>query len=342
MANDEKRKRALTGGRDFDDLNRVVSVLTGESADHFVFPGGYTRKSAVAVYADGRRLVVTRRRSESRAELEAGVLSALKAGGAPVPAVIKREGRWIVQEYLAGPRLSEALDRTDAAGGRRLIAAAVESLHFVQEAARQTGLEDKVVVIGNKPEWLETLAHMPERIGEHLDLPAPTRDIGAVTALLRVDTPRFVKWDARPGNAAVQEDGSIAWFDWEHAGRRNRLDDLGWLLGDEWSPDDPVLEEEIFARHLGNFGNGDPRADRDYLATFGTLHMCVRLSLILSRKKGEEWWDRQKSLQGDQIGVTLQEAGKLTRRAARWAAASPLLASLPAWFERINRQLPEL
>ena len=43
-------------------------------------------------------------------------------------------------------------------------------------------------------------------------------------------------------------------------------------------------------------------AARDYLMTFGTLHMCVRLSLILSRKEDDDWWDRDYCLDGDKIG----------------------------------------
>ncbi len=64
-------------------------------------------------------------------------------------------------------------------------------------------------------------------------------------------------------------------------------------------------EPELLADYLAEFTGDDPAAAWDYLMTFGTLHMCVRLSLILSRKEDGDWWDRDYCLGGDKIGVTL-------------------------------------
>ena len=196
--------------------------------------------------------------------------------------------------------------------------------------------------IGNKPSWLKTLTGMPARIGEHLDLPAPVLPSEAIMAQLVVKQPVFIKWDARPGNAAVRADGTVAWFDWEHCGCRAPLDDLGWLLGDEWSPDEPSSEAALLESYLADFAGDDSGAARDYLMTFGTLHMCVRLSLILSRKEDDDWWDRDYCLDGDKIGVTLREATTLAGRAARWSAASTLLAPLSPWFADVANRMREL
>jgi hypothetical protein len=101
-------------------------------------------------------------------------------------------------------------------------------------------------------------------------------------------------------------------------------------------------EPELLADYLAEFTGDDPAAAWDYLMTFGTLHMCVRLSLILSRKEDGDWWDRDYCLGGDKIGVTLPEALTLARRAARWSAASTLLAPLSPWFNDVASRMQEL
>ncbi len=342
MSEIAKHTGGLVRGERFDRLSEVFHALTGRRAARFLFPGGKGRKSAVVV-ADGDELfVITRRRHQGRAELEAEVLRELKARGAPVPEVIGRDGKWIIQEHLGGVRLSEAIDAALPAARQVLLRAAVESLIALHQAGRRAGLAKRVVVIGGNPSWLETLADMPLRIGEHLRLPIPSLPRAAVMSRLTVEKPAFIKWDARPGNAAVQADGTVAWFDWEHCGCRAPLDDLAWLLGDEWSPDDPLGEAGLLETCLAGFTDDEPAAARDYLTTFGTLHMCVRLSLILSRKDDGDWWDRDYCLAGDKIGVTLQEALKLARHAARWAAASTLLSPLSPWFEDVADRVQEL
>lgn len=342
MTESTKHPRGLEQGERFDRLSEIFHTLTGRRAARILFPGGDRRKSAVVVTDGGESLVITRRRHEGRAELESEVLRQLKQQDAPVPGIIARDGKWIVQEYLGGERLSQAIDAASPEARRVLLEAAMESLIALHQAGRRAGLEQRVIVIGKNPSWLETLMDMPLRIGEHLAMPAPALPRAAVIARLAVEKPVFIKWDARPGNAAVRDDGTVAWFDWEHCGCRAPLDDVGWLLGDEWSPDDPAGEAALLATYLADFTDDDPAAARDYLMTFGTLHMCVRLSLILSRKDDGDWWDRDYCLNGDKIGITLQEATTLARRAARWSAASTLLGPLSPWFGAVADRVQDL
>ena len=65
-----------------------------------------------------------------------------------------------------------------------------------------------------------------------------------------MSTPRFIKWDGRLGNAAARADSSVAWFDWEHCGARAWLDDVAWLLGDEYAGATTASEGHLLARHL--------------------------------------------------------------------------------------------
>ena len=338
----ETKKEGLVEGERFDRLSATFHALTGRRAARFLFPGGNRRKSAVVVTDEGEKFVITRRRREGRAELETQVLLELKQQGAPVPEIVARNGKWIAQEHLGDLRLSQAIDWASPEERPALLAAAVESLIALHRAGRRAGLERRVVAIGNKPSWLETLANLPGRIGEHLELPIPGQPIEAIKARLTVKQPVFIKWDARPGNAAVRDDGTVGWFDWEHCGCRAALDDLVWMLGDEWTPDAAADAAALLATYLAEFTGAGPDEARGYLMTFGALHMCVRLSLILSRKEDDEWWDRDYCLNGDKIGVTLGEAITLTGRAARWSAASTLLAPLSPWFADAADRIREL
>jgi hypothetical protein len=342
MTDNATSSGGLEDGQRFDRLNEILHELTGQRAARFLFPGGSRRKSAVAVTASDEKFVITRRRQENRAILEAEVLRELKDHGAPVPAIIASKGKWIVQEHLGDVRLSEAMDTANQEQSHKLLRAAMESLLAIHQAGRRAGLEKRVVAIGTKASWLNTLVAMPERIGEHLQMPGPGLPTELMISRLTIDRPAFIKWDARPGNAAVRPDGSIGWFDWEHCGCRAGLDDLAWLLGDEWSPDEPSAEAVLLDDYLAEFTGGDEASARDYLMLFGTLHMCVRLSLILSNKMDDDWWDRDYCLAGDKIGVTLGEATKLAHRAARWSADSSLVAALSPWFSDIADRMPDL
>ena len=313
--------------------------LFGEHALGLEQPGGRSRDS-VRVRLEGRSVIATRRKNAKRAELEVFVLRALGKQGAPVPAVLAFDGSWFIQEDLGPHRLSQVLARVKEAEGEIVLDSAMAGLDAVHRAGRVAGLHDRVVALGTKASWLAELIDTPQRIGARLGMAAPELPTAELTRMLAVGPPRFVKWDARPGNAIVRRDLSVAWFDWEHCGCRNRLDDLGWLLGDEYVPDWPEVEERLLARHLPSFAeDGDPVAAEAYLRCFGTLHMCVRLALILSKKGERDWWDAEDCLARDRVGVTAAAARTTAWRAARWSAQAPLLEALPPWFERLAGRL---
>ena len=184
---------------------------------------------------------------------------------------------------------------------------------------------------------------MPVRLGAHLAMPPPVFGEEAVLALLRVSSPRFIKWDARPGNAVAREDGTVGWFDWEHCGARAWLDDAAWLLGDEYADATKAAEGRLLARHLGAFADGRGADEAAaYLAAFGTFHMCVRLGLILKYKERGEWWDAAYCLERDKIGVTQAQALLTARRAARWAGRAEPVRPLAPWFEAVAARIEEM
>lgn len=313
--------------------------LLGRTPDRISFPGGTNRKSAIA-RCDGEEYVMSRRGSAARADLEGGVLAELARFEAPTPRLIAREGRWLIQERLEGDRLSTAIDSSDPAGRRQWLHRAAQSLMEIHEAGRRAGLERKVVTIGARAGWLAQLVDMPRRAGLTIGVPAPALPTEALAASLAVAKPQFIKWDARPGNAMAAPAGRVFWFDWEHCGCRDPLDDLAWLLGDEWTPEDEGAENEVIARHLNGFSGTRSEGEAlSYLMTFGTFHMAVRLSLIVEHRGKGPWWDRAICLRQDKIGVTPEGAGRICRRAARWAAQNAATAPLSRWFRDVEEKL---
>jgi hypothetical protein len=271
----------------------------------------------------------------------------LRAGGAPVPEVLAFDGEWLIQQDLGQRRLSLALgSAADLRTAGDWAAQAASGLLLCQLAAQKSALEKRVAPIGVKPEWLASLLTTPARVAAQLGLPDP--DIGAVMTPEQI-TPRhlsFVKWDARPGNAVLVNDGAdntgAAWIDWEHCGARDALDDLAWLLCDEYMPDDAGLEAALLKRFVPLFALNARRSPEDalaYLSRFGMLHTCMRLYLVLKLKGDGAWWNAAAVERADRVGVTAQAARRLCARGERWSARWPGGERMSQFFSEADERL---
>ena len=324
--------------------SQVCRELLGVDVVRFDFPGGKSRGSIRLHLEDGRRVIATRREDQSRIILEEGALRHLGAQGAPVPRVLAFNGLMLLQEDLGNRRLSGALHGASVETIERLLDEALGALAAIHRAADAAGLDDAVLALGVDRDWVTALIDRPAVLGNFLEHRCPVPKLKDLLDLLMLVRPRFIKWDTRPGNAILRPQGGMAWIDWEDCGARNRLDDVAWLLGDEFVPDLPAaVEERLLARHLPVFADGmQPDDAGDYLAAFGTFHMCVRLCLILSERGEGEWWDHDHCLAIDYVGVTLQHAERLCLRAARWSARSSLTEMLSPWLLEVQSRLRQL
>ena len=101
------------------------------------------------------------------------------------------------------------------------------------------------------------------------------------------------------------------------------------------------IEDRLLDRHLPAFVDEMSLDDaREYLASYGTLHMCVRLSLILNSQKKQgldDWSGVPAGVKSSEIA--LKNARKLSLRASRWAARSSLVADLSPWFLEMADQM---
>lgn len=329
-----------------EQAHKRCEIVTGKKVVDANYPGGKSRESWRVILDAGESLIATRRRSPLRANLEIKILEALSKHEVPSPKLIaKTDWKLFFQEDLQGRRLSEAIIRSDESTANDLLDSALDGLARAQKAASYEGLDRQVPIIGAKKDWIIELLERPYPIGNFFNKPAPALDLTALYPLLRVKKPRFVKWDARPGNAIVRKDGSVAWYDWEHAGARNRLDDMVWLLADEFVPDYPDIENALIERHLPQFADEKNVEEAyNYLMVYGTFHMLIRLGLILTYKTQdkEEWWDINYCVDKDKIGITLECAQRTCLRAARWSQHSPLTRPLSPWFLDISKSLEDL
>lgn len=326
-----------------DEALAVCRKLLGIEPVGMSYPGGRSRKS-VRVQLPGRNVIVSRRRRLARADLEMNVLKALSAQNAPVPELLASDGNWLIQEDLGGVRLSEVLARSSTEDRHLWIERAIDSLSLLHRAGDAAGLHRQVVSLGTETDWLRRFADAPQRLGEWLMVAPPSLDIETMVQLLRPTQLTLIKWDARPGNAVVrQEPGDVAWFDWEHCGCRHPLDDLVWLLGDEQMPDGQHELREFIEGLTQRFaGVLTPQEATAYFGCFGSMHICMRLGLILWNKGAGDWWDPAYCLDFDKVGVTQQAALLQCERGARWAELSVETAPLVEWFHQISERIAKL
>lgn len=296
---------------------------------------------AIRLHSGGETLIAARRPGEARAQLEASVLEALHAQGAPVPACLGRRGRWVFQEDLGGQRLSVALWKSGK-DQNELMLRGLEALRALHDAARATDLSRRIARLGVEPMWMTRLAAIPTRIAEATGIPAPPLDHEAIGKTLAPALFGLLKWDARPANAMIRDDGRIFWFDWEHCGVRDPLDDAAWFLGDEYAPAfGPGAAEGVAALR----SDDDPRSPDEatgYLLRFGVLHSCVRLALILEKRREYEGWrDWDMSLELDKVGCTADSFRRTARNAALWAGQSDDLLTLAPWLRELADTCPD-
>lgn len=322
-----------------DEVKSICADLLNAEVDKIEFPGGSSRES-VRVRIAGQGLIVTRRKQLQRAKLESGVLRILNQGNAPVPHLIAFRDNYLIQQDVGSHRLSQSLKTASKAEVLVLLESALRSLHSIHQIGKASDSLKSIVTLGHKHQWLGSFVRSAERLGSQMDIPAPSLPFDKLAALLDVEQPCFIKWDARPGNAIVRESGKVIWIDWEHCGQRHPLDDVAWLLTDEYTPHLEEVENELFLKILDSFANGYSQSQaQEYLCVYGTLHSCIRLAMILRYQARDGWWDYEHCLEFDKVGVVQELAARVVQRASSWAQNSELTKSLTPWFEDLLAKL---
>ncbi len=316
-----------------EQASSVCRELLGADVTSVSRLGGSSRNVWRVNLAGDSSVIAAHRNQPNRALLEQNILHRLHGYEGCLPHLLCVQGPWIIQSDLGTDRLSKCMAQGEKAGDKVLLIEALESLHKIQSIGAKLKLRDHVSPIGRRSGWNKNLLLAPNRLARLGGFDDPAYDMQTADDIISRCRSMFIKWDARPGNAILKADGKVAWFDFEHCGLRDPLDDLAWFLGDEYVPDHSEVEQELIDGFVEKFaGDLGEKSARTYLSVFGTLHMCIRLELILRRKKDGPWWSYQSCLNKDTVGATRLQFLELTKKATRWAAQHPSTSPLSPWL----------
>jgi hypothetical protein len=318
--------------------DNLCQQLINKSVVALEFPGDFYRSTLRLLLNDGNTIIATRRFDSARSRYESLIMQRLAIHNAPIPQLYAYNGLVTLQEDLTGQRLSEALINATEAEYLQWMDAALHSLHQIHLYAGYEQLHEVVPIVGAEHEWLITLIDRTALLGHYFNVPCPTIPVQALYHQLQLLNPRFVKWDARPSNAMLQN-GQVSWFDWEHCCARMPCDDLVWLLCDDAAPDYPEAENCLIDTWLDAFaGNTPSQIAYEYLRAFGVHHSCVRLGRLLDNKGVESWSEYEQRLKVEQ-GSLRTIARRLCTRAARWSTQNPLTQKLEPWFLELAKHI---
>lgn len=292
-------------------------------------PGGKTRES-LRVHFANRTIVATQRSYPGRMRMEVEVLKRLTEQNAPVPKFLGGSEKIFFQQDVGSRRLSGEMMSAGDAGKIDIAARAFESLLRIREAGEKSSLADIVPALGADEAWVKGFLGTSVRTSKKYDIAPPEVDFQTLTDRLHVPATTFLKWDARPGNASIGAQGQVFWFDWEHCGKRQGMEDYAWLAGDEFWPvgcDDAmsILEDQL--------PKDRAKADLEYLGLFITFHIIQRLTIIHRRFTKAGWVNAAKAMKYDKIGVDPTLGKRLCQHGAGWADRSPLTRPMTHWFD---------
>ncbi|RMH39713.1 MAG: hypothetical protein D6688_13735 [Alphaproteobacteria bacterium] len=318
-----------------DEIARIARRHFGAEVLRITAPGGAGRDS-LRVHLPDRTVIATCRATPGRRDRERLVLKALSAAGAPVPRVLGVAEGVLFQEDLGRRRLSVELLRTSGGEVEAHAVAAIAALEAIRGAAARTDLPRRLRPIGTGPDWRAEFVAAPARLAATVGLRPPELDADRLLRLVGTGQRVIVKWDARPGNAVVRPDGSVAWFDWELVGLRHGVEDIAWLAADEFWP----LGRQATLRAAERVGALRDDRGRRVLGLFAALHGARRLSLIARHRLAEGWIAAETALRYDRVGRAPDLARGLARRLVDWADADaltrplvPFYKTVAGWFE---------
>jgi len=322
--------------------SHICQQLLGQKVSSIDFPGGTHRSSFRLTLENGSNVIASRRFDPSRSFYESLIMRRLEKHQAPIPRHFAYNGLVMIQENLSGIRLSDALLDATEEQYSLWMGNALASLIDIHNIGNREGLTHAVPIIGSEPDWLIALIDRTALLGSYMNIPCPEVPVKQIYNCLLLLKPSFIKWDARPGNAMLDSDGNIKWFDWEHCCARNPIDDMAWLLCDDAVPFYPEAENQLIDSYLSGFADGRNLDDAlTYLQVFGTHHACVRLGKILDDKGSDSWITYENRIEVEP-GFQIKIAQRLCKRAAYWSKQNKMTYALKDWFEEIANTLPNL
>lgn len=336
VVNQRKSASSVISHQRGQEIAALSEKVFGRVPKRIAFPGGKNRAAFIVDMGD-KPYVFAKRGKRGDARMEARVLRALEASGV-TPKFKALATEWTIQEFVPGTRLPILLDATEKMSDReKLVSNALDALLVIYETARSEKLQNRMPTIGAKPDWFYNATGAAKRMSQDIKIRPPEIDRHWMTKAMAGRRNEFIKYDARPGNALAYGDKSV-WFDWEDCGRGRQIEDLAFVMCDEWTMLDAQAETRLIRKYLPLFKGGSNLEEAErHLLIYGMTHIMVRLRMALKyRLRDGKWWDREYCLAGDKVGITPMETARLCDRALRWSQALPELAPYAPWINEIK------
>ncbi len=329
------------------EIARATAAHFGQTLVRLTAPGGRSRTSLRAYFAD-RTVIVSQRRNTDQARTEAAVLQELDGAEDHAPRFLGRSGTLFFQSDVGPNRLNWAIHATRVEDRPALAAQAVDAIFALHRAARCRDMAPILPTGGLLSYPDDDLIAMVPEFATQMKQPVPDFDPARLSPLFTAPPRHFVKWDCRAGNAALGDDGRVRWFDFEESRLAQGPEDFAWLIADETWPVEADLMLDLIAAGLSRDAHPDPVAFMTFLTEFTTLHAARRVRLIFHAAKNGGWQDRVTILKTDRVGTNPHMGERLCLRAAGLARKSP--ATLPlvplfdiaaSVFRRVRQPPPE-
>ncbi|MGV8986756.1 MAG: phosphotransferase [Cypionkella sp.] len=329
-------------------ISDAVAGYFGQPVVKLTAPGGQSRTSFRAYLAD-RTIIVSQRHDASQAQTEHRVLMALQTETDHVPRLLGRQGTLLFQSDVGANRLNGVIHTLPADHRNALAAQAVEALFAIHRAAHRAGLGPGLPTEGVGPTPDDDLIGVADRAATQLG----QRDLGfdptRLSPWFAASPTRFVKWDCRAGNAALDTAGTLRWFDFEDARLGHGPEDFAWLIADETWPLSAQVMLHLVRTRLSPEDTASPDAFMTYLQEFATLHAIRRIRLIFAEaRRLDGWLDQGSILKYDRVGVNPHMAERLSQRGAALARCNPstvplvpLFAALSEVFRKVRQPKPQ-
>ena len=316
-------------------LQRILACAEryfGAPVEKVTAPGGEGRSSYRLHFRD-RDVIATLRPNFRRTHLEAHVLNTLSQHCDDLPRCLGVEGEIMFQSDVGTRRLNMEIIRRGARAKADLAAEAVAAIFRIQAAARGTGLTEMMPHLGVNADWVESFVSGVEALEPYSGGISRHFDHAAACAAIGRPARQFVKWDCRSGNAALDAEDKLRWFDFEYSGIRHGAEDFAWLIGDEAWPLPPATMLDIVAEAYAP-NSGEAKDDYlEYLAIYTTFHCVQRLNLIVKEANKRGWLSKTRVRKYDDAGVHPDFAAQLCRVGAFCSDRSALTAPLVRNFE---------
>lgn len=325
----------MAQGSIFSDPRALAALATahfGQPVRRITRPGS-DKRPIRRIYLRDRNVIASLRPDPERAEKERIVQSLLAPHTAHVPIYLGMRGGVSFQSDAGTKRLSVAINALPPSDRPALAQEAIAAIFDIQRAADKAGLARRLAPVGLDRDWLERFTGGPARLARMIGLnPGAAMPAGLAAAITPARL-RFVKWDCRSGNAALDRCDYLRWFDFEHSGLRHGAEDLAWLATDEHWPLPIRAMRGLIARALPADADEPPGQYLRFFDLFATLQACKRLRLILREAGRNGWVARDRALKFDLVGADPRLGRRLARQAVWLAGQQTLTRPLAAVFE---------